>query len=303
MIAVGVANSTTDILVESYVSWLCKELGTKGTSKLASCLTGMMAILGIKRLRPMVIRNLGLKSLSGLLKQSSLKAQTIYQVMFCVWTLTYVTESSREFLKSGGEDVISGIALVLQNASKEKIIRVGVNALKNLLGQPGVNVEMIECKLLKFLITLSARTWSDTDILDDINAVVEGLQKDYQVFSSFDRYSKEITSGALEWGPVHTEAFWKDNVTRMEKDDFKLIRILVSLLDPNNAATVIAVACYDIGEFIRYYPNGKTIIKSFGGKTLIMNLLEHKDNGVKSQALLCCSKMMVQNWDFLESTK
>ena len=59
----------------------------------------------------------------------------------------------------------------------------------------------------------------------------------------------------------------------------------------------IAVSCYDLGEFMRFYPAGKRILIGLGAKTLIMALMSHHDIGVQQQALACCSKLMVSNWD------
>ena len=59
---------------------------------------------------------------------------------------------------------------------------------------------------------------------------------------------------------------------------------------------VAAVACYDIGEFVRHYPNGRAIAKRLGAKDIVMQLIEHENEDLKRQALQCVSKIMVQNW-------
>lgn len=60
---------------------------------------------------------------------------------------------------------------------------------------------------------------------------------------------------------------------------------------------VAAIACYDIGEFVRHYPNGRAIAKRLGAKELVMPLIEHENVDVQSRALQCVSKIMVQNWE------
>ena len=37
-------------------------------------------------------------------------------------------------------------------------------------------------------------------------------------------------------------------------------------------------------------------VENFGGKDLVMNLVNHGNSDVKMQALLAIQKMMVQNW-------
>jgi len=59
---------------------------------------------------------------------------------------------------------------------------------------------------------------------------------------------------------------------------------------------VAAIACFDIGEFVRHYPNGKSIARKLGARDVVMGLIEHDDAGLQRQALLCVSKMLVQNW-------
>lgn len=59
---------------------------------------------------------------------------------------------------------------------------------------------------------------------------------------------------------------------------------------------VATIACYDIGEFVRHYPNGRAIAKRLGAKDIIMQLIEHDNEELRRHALSCVSKMMVQNW-------
>ena len=65
----------------------------------------------------------------------------------------------------------------------------------------------------------------------------------------------------------------------------------------------VAVACYDLGEFMRFYPAGKRILIGLGAKTLIMALMSHENLNVQQQALACCSKLMVSNWDQIVNSK
>jgi V-type H+-transporting ATPase subunit H len=66
---------------------------------------------------------------------------------------------------------------------------------------------------------------------------------------------------------------------------------------------VASIACYDIGEFVRNYPNGRSIAKRLGAKEVVMQLIENDNEELKRQALLCVSKMMVQNWSVRESMR
>ena len=74
--------------------------------------------------------------------------------------------------------------------------------------------------------------------------------------SSFEKYSREIAAKHLEWSAVHTERFWKENAGKFEANDYLMITKLAELLkDENNLNQ--AIACYDLGEFCRFYPRGR----------------------------------------------
>ena len=58
---------------------------------------------------------------------------------------------------------------------------------------------------------------------------------------------------------------------------------------------VATVACHDIGEFVRRYPNGHAIAKRLGAKDIIMQLIEHDNEELRRQALTCVSKMKIDS--------
>lgn len=68
------------------------------------------------------------------------------------------------------------------------------------------------------------------------------------------------------------------------------------LKDEHTHAEVLEIAAFDLGEYVRYYSRGKTVIEQFDGKSAIMSLLTHDDMNVRHQALLCVQKLMVHNW-------
>lgn len=44
-----------------------------------------------------------------------------------------------------------------------------------------------------------------------------------------ERYEKELRTGHLNWGLLHTDKFWKENVRAFENKEFELIRCVISL--------------------------------------------------------------------------
>lgn len=64
---------------------------------------------------------------------------------------------------------------------------------------------------------------------------------------------------SLEWSPVHKSAkFWRENAQRLNEKNNELLRTLVHLLETSKDPLVLSVASYDIGEYVRHYPRGKT---------------------------------------------
>ena len=75
-----------------------------------------------------------------------------------------------------------------------------------------------------------------------------------------------------------------------------MIKKLKYLLNSKRGLNV-AVACYDIGEFCRFYPRGKAVIESLQIKEIIMEKARYSDDkSVREQALMALQKIMIQNW-------
>jgi len=121
------------------------------------------------------------------------------------------------------------------------------------------------------------------------------MHNNYKEMSTWDLYVNEVMSGNLEWGILHTEKFFKQNLER-KSGDFMILKRLIVLVTSDDD-DIASVACFDIGEFVRHYPNGRMIAKQLGAKDAIMNLLGHENAELQRYALNSMSKMLVQNWD------
>lgn len=120
----------------------------------------------------------------------------------------------------------------------------------------------------------------------------------------------ELETGRLKWdGILHTPEFFQQNARKFEGPDCdfaplkKLIRLLQRNVttaryheDDNIKNEALAILCFDLGEFVRLYPNGKIIANRFGAKALVMPLMDHECQDVRKNALQCISKMLVTNW-------
>ena len=82
-----------------------------------------------------------------------------------------------------------------------------------------------------------------------------------KTFSSFEKYVKELESGDIKTGSLHSSSFWEENYKEFEFNNFEYIKMLVRILqNPNNLTDrdieMKCVACFDLGEFARLYPGG-----------------------------------------------
>ena len=133
----------------------------------------------------------------------------------------------------------------------------------------------------------------------DLQVLYRILNASYKDLSKWEVYQAELESGHLKWGILHTEQFFKSNARKMEgtNGDFLHVKRLIQLIAKREDDETVAIACYDLGEFIRHYPNGKAIAKRLGTKEVVMPLL-HEDGNleIQRQALQCISKLLVNNW-------
>ncbi|XP_023161137.1 V-type proton ATPase subunit H isoform X1 [Drosophila hydei] len=230
--------------------------------------------------------------------------QVQYQLIFCLWVLTFNPLLAAKMNKFS---VIPILADILSDCAKEKVTRIILAVFRNLIEKPEDSsvakdhcIAMVQCKVLKQLSILEQRRFDDEDITADVEYLSEKLQNSVQDLSSFDEYATEVRSGRLEWSPVHKSAkFWRENAQRLNEKNYELLRILVHLLETSKDAIILSVACFDIGEYVRHYPRGKHVLEQLGGKQIVMQHLGHEDPNVRYEALLAVQKLMVHNWEYL----
>ncbi|XP_070133779.1 V-type proton ATPase subunit H isoform X2 [Drosophila bipectinata] len=242
----------------------------------------------------------GVDGISTLIRILSTRVnfQVQYQLIFCLWVLTFNPLLAAKMNKFS---VIPILADILSDCAKEKVTRIILAVFRNLIEKPEDSsvakdhcIAMVQCKVLKQLSILEQRRFDDEDITADVEYLSEKLQNSVQDLSSFDEYATEVRSGRLEWSPVHKSAkFWRENAQRLNEKNYELLRILVHLLETSKDAIILSVACFDIGEYVRHYPRGKHVLEQLGGKQIVMQHLGHEDPNVRYEALLAVQKLMV----------
>ncbi|KAK3087872.1 hypothetical protein FSP39_011795 [Pinctada imbricata] len=287
-----------------YLDFLKNQLTLHGNEYIQTAARCLQMMLRIDRYRQVFMDVEGVATIVMVLSGSKVGFQIQYQLIFCLWCLTFNPYLAERMSK---DKIIPALADILSDAVKEKVSRIILATFRNLLEKPEEKelvqeyaLSMVQCKVLKQLELLEARKFDDPDIVDDLEFLTEKLQSSVQDLSSFDEYSSEVRSGRLEWSPVHkSERFWRENAIRLNENNYSLLKILVRLLEGSKDPLILSVAAHDLGEYVRHYPRGKVVIEQLGGKQLVMQYLSHEDPNVRFEALIAVQKLMVHNWEYL----
>ncbi|KAI8089241.1 ATPase, V1 complex, subunit H [Halteromyces radiatus] len=286
-------------LTELY-SWLASQLTNANNNLVDIAVQELESLLRVRTYRvPFWKTPNAVNNLVALLDKSA-TPQMQYQVIFCLWLLTFEPSIAAEINEK--YDIIPTLVDIAKGAIKEKVIRVAIATLRNLVEKaPSQNLAaMLVVKLLPFTENLSARKWSDADILEDVDYLKERLQENFQSLTTFEQYASEVETGKLEWSPPHkSEIFWKENAYKLEEHNFQLLRSLARILSTSTNCLILSVAASDIGHYIKFASRqGKRLLQEIGAKQRIMELMTHEDQDVRYQALSSVQKLMHQAWEF-----
>ena len=163
--------------------------------------------------------------------------------------------------------------------------------------------------VLNLCIKLRNRPWVDEEITKQLENLCDYFDQNYQEFTSFDKWSAQVRRKNLSWSPVHTEKFWQTNFIFFDNaENLKHIDYLVQILqqtEPTNknqtAAsldTMKAIACYDLGEFARFYPRGKQILDAKDAREHLAALMGANNSSaeLKKEAITAYQKLLMHAW-------
>mmetsp|Transcript_24719 Transcript_24719/g.69389 ORF Transcript_24719/g.69389 Transcript_24719/m.69389 type:complete len:519 (-) Transcript_24719:189-1745(-) len=319
--------------IDALTAWIVSQLKNASGPLVGLCIPALMVFMDANETRVTFCKTGGIKYMSRQLRVSSkgssrtsgdkkfgqASVQQLYELAFCMWILTYELNKSYSIRSDFAKDNVPVAALVelVSLAPREKVVRVALSALRNLATCTGEEdpapadapkndgkiflTEMMTCGLMKAIALLKDRQFTDPDLVEDFEILHKLLSENYKEMSRWEVYKSEIETGYLQWGSTHTEAFFKENARMFEGSDgdFRLLKVLIALLSSRDEE-IAAVACYDLGEFVRHYPNGRAIVKRLGAKDAVMPLIEHENPELQRHALQCVSKIMVTNWEFVK---
>lgn len=227
-----------------------------------------------------------MRILSGV---ASSAVPVIYKSLMCVWLASF----SKACLPHVPASVIVSINEVLKTCRTEKVVRIALLAIENLLKSKAMCEELAEQETLSLVAALEYEKWRDGELVELIKSVISKLQEQVKVLTNFERFEREVTSGRLKWGFIHSEKFWLENVLKCEANNFRVIDHLMVIARTARDPETLAVACHDLGEFARLHPVGKQIATNRGAKDKMLELMSSAQREVAREALLCVQKLML----------
>ncbi|KAJ1415262.1 Cytochrome b5, heme-binding site [Sesbania bispinosa] len=277
------------------VKWLCEQLKkpshpTRGVPTAINCLA---TLLKEPVVRSTFVQMDGIKLLIPLISPASTQQsiQLLYETCLCIWLLSYY-EPAIEYLATSR--TLPRLIDVVKSSTKEKVVRVIASTLKNLLSKGTLGAQMVDLQLPQVVQSLKAQAWSDEDLLEALNCLEEGLKDNIKKLSSYDMYKQEVLLGHLDWTPVHKDPiFWRENITNFEENDFQILRVLITILDTSSDPRTLAVACFDLSQFIQHHPAGRIIVTDLKAKERAMKLMNHENAEVTKNALLCIQRLLL----------
>ncbi|KAK4262219.1 hypothetical protein QN277_027802 [Acacia crassicarpa] len=286
---------TIDDVLKELVKWLCEQLRNpthpnRGVPTAVNCLS---TLLKEPIVRSSFVQAGGVKLLVPLISPASTQQsiQLLYETCLCIWLLSYY-EPAVEYLATSR--TLPRLIDVVKSSTKEKVVRVVILTLKNLMPKGTLGAQMVDLQLPQVVQSLKAQAWSDEDLLEALNYLEEGLKDNIKKLSSYDKYKQEVLLGNLDWSPMHKDPiFWRENITNFEENDFQILRVLLTILDTSGDPRSLAVACFDLSQFVQHHPAGRIIVTDLKAKERVMKLMNHENAEVTKNALLCIQRLFL----------
>jgi len=246
----------TDLQITCFVSNIIQG---RYTMTEAYRLGSLSNILKLDRYRSLVWECPGAAAMISKSMDPNQTVPICYAAVFCGWLLTF----NKTFLQSLiDQNLVKLMCEVLKKCRTEKIVRVCVHFIINILWDENALEIIMEEGIVQVLTVLEYEKWRDAEMYEEIRDGLHLLSNQIKKFSNFARYSLELDKRKLKWSFLHSEKFWHENVMQFEYNEFEAVKKLAALLKSSDSVTV-CVACHDLGEFARLHPAGKKFVSDF----------------------------------------
>lgn len=215
--------------------------------------------------------------------------QVGYNTICILWILSN-NEAAHKYFEDYTLALIEKVTKILDYCSWEKIVRMMLMLFDNVKENEICQEHLSDIDALSLITKLQNRHWVDEDINKLLEKLFEYFDENQKVFSSIEKLKNQVNRGQLRWGPCHTEQFWQENCALFDRaDNLAMMKKLVNdcLLSKNDKSR--AVACFDLGEFSRFVPNGKLFLERNGIKQKMADIMQDPKSSseVKKEAITC----------------
>eukprot|EP00249_Psilotum_nudum_P006870 c20124_g1_i2 orf=272-1621(+) len=267
MVSNGKSPVALDDVLRGLVDWLCNQLKRPShpTRGIPTAVSSLATLLREPYVRALFVQADGVHLIVPLISPASSQQyiQLLYEATLCMWLLSFF-EAAVDAIAS--TRILPRLLDVLKTTTKEKVVRVTVLTIKNLISKGVLASQMVELGLPKIVQSLKLQAWSD----------------------------EEVLSGNLDWTSMHKDpGFWSENILKFEDNNFQVLRILLTILDTSKEPKTLSIACYDIAHFIQNHPSGRGIVLDLKGKDRVMSLMNHENQDVRKEALICAQKLLL----------
>ncbi|KAG7857711.1 hypothetical protein KL939_002967 [Ogataea angusta] len=229
--------------------------------------------------------------------------QMKYYATMSIWLLTFIPQALED-IETQYSELVGTLYVVAKDAVKEKIVRLAIGSLLNLLslkkGRDQLVKQFLLVKGLEITKQLIERKWADEELKTDLETLLEILNEAVTTLTTFDEYENELRTKKLNWSPSHkSEEFWIENVDRFKENNWKLLKELLQLLDasadPEQTYLNQAIVCYDVSQLIKVAPEVVKVLDKIGAKAKIMSLMSSANTNVKFEALRTTQQLVARS--------
>ena len=253
------------------------------------------------------------------------QVQLMYELLFVLWSLALEPVLAR-LLPSGETVHLLGQALKLTST---KVRRMAVAVTACLARHPHHVAELLDSDVhfrLPELLTL-AQDLDDPDFIEDTRSTLATLEGSPQRLTLFDRFSRMARSPRMEMSRMlRSEVFWRENITKFERDDFALVMRLIQHLGPciqssgsspdlvpyvprrldgepfhplpKPSQETMITAAYSLTQFIKFYPRGRDIVEHTGVSRRLLEIMANLGQmygmDLQDAAVLCMQQLILQ---------
>ncbi|VDN10735.1 unnamed protein product [Dibothriocephalus latus] len=214
-----------------FLDWLQESLRQANNEYLQTVARNLQMLLRIREYRATFVAQQGVDTLLKVLRQRDTNCELVYQIIFCLWCLSFSGDLVETMIKDA--TLLPAVADVFCDTEREKVLRISMAFLRSVLEKLEDSplfrqsaLRLVQCKVLKRLELLAQKDFShDPEMTDDMKFLQETLKTSVQDVSSLEEYTTELTSGRLEWSPVHkSEKFWRENADKFTEKNYELLK-------------------------------------------------------------------------------